>query len=225
MKVKFGSLIVNGSGSVGGHVISTNRGGAFMRTKVTPVNPNTSYQTRAKARFGSIVTRWKGLTDAQRLTWTNAVPSWKSTDIFGDIVNPSGANLYTKINTNLNSIIQPLLDEAPDKIVLPFSPIQSIIGYIETDFFRITLANNDIDLQTVQVWATPIVSNGVTYVKNQYVNLYQGPVYDGQILIPFEYVPRFGPYQIGSKIFMGYNVMGLNGQPGIFTYGIATIQA
>jgi hypothetical protein len=225
MKVKFGSLIVNGSGSVGGHVISTNRGGAFMRTKVTPVNPNTSYQAHRRGRFGSIVTLWKGLTDAQRLTWTNAVPSWKSTDIFGDIVNPSGANLYTKINSNLRSILQPPLNEAPDKIVLPFSPIVSVIGYIGLDYFRITFANNDMDLQTMQFWATPIVSNGVTYVKNQYVNLYQGESNYGEFLVPYVYVPRFGPYQIGSKIFIGCRVMGHNGQPGIIQYANVDIVA
>ena len=73
MKTKFGAVIVAGSGKVGGHVASHNRGGAYLRTKVTPVNPNTSYQAGVRNRLATIATSWKGLTAAQRLNWNGAV--------------------------------------------------------------------------------------------------------------------------------------------------------
>jgi len=44
MKMKFGAIVVDGRGKIGGHVASKNRGGAYLRTKVTPSNPQTGYQ-------------------------------------------------------------------------------------------------------------------------------------------------------------------------------------
>jgi len=44
MKIKFGSIVVNGSGKLGGHVYSSNRGGNYVRTLATPSNPQTPAQ-------------------------------------------------------------------------------------------------------------------------------------------------------------------------------------
>ena len=104
MKVKFGALIVDGRGKVGGHVMSKNRAGAYMRTKVTPVNPRTSFQVIARQRLSTLSAAWASLGDPNRLAWNNAVDLWKSTNIFGDIKHPSGFNLFQRLNNNLAQI-------------------------------------------------------------------------------------------------------------------------
>jgi hypothetical protein len=38
MKMKFGAIVTEGRGKIGGHVASKNKSGAYLRTKVTPVN-------------------------------------------------------------------------------------------------------------------------------------------------------------------------------------------
>ena len=50
MKAKFGSFIVDGRGKVNGHVISKNRAGSYIRTKVTPVNPRSTAQLTQRAK-------------------------------------------------------------------------------------------------------------------------------------------------------------------------------
>src|SRR3546814_3353017 len=50
-KVKFGALMTDARGKLGGHVFSKNRAGSYLRTKVTPVNQQTSYQTSVRALF------------------------------------------------------------------------------------------------------------------------------------------------------------------------------
>lgn len=104
MKAKFGAIVVDGRGKVGGHVMSKNRAGAYMRTKVTPTNPKTSYQVLARSRLSTLSVAWAALTDAQRTAWNHATELWKSTNIFGDLKNPSGFNLFVRLNNNLAQI-------------------------------------------------------------------------------------------------------------------------
>ncbi len=72
-----------------------------MRAKVTPLNPSTTAQQNARGILGALSTQWSQLTDAQRLSFNNAVQDFSRTDIFGDVRNPSGINLYVKLNANL----------------------------------------------------------------------------------------------------------------------------
>ena len=83
MKLKFGALVVDGSGKIGGQVVSSNRGGKYLRTKVTPSNPSTVAQQNARALLSSLSTQWADLTEAQRLSFNSAVSNFATTDIFG----------------------------------------------------------------------------------------------------------------------------------------------
>lgn len=104
MKAKFGSIIVDGRGKIGGHVASKNRAGAYLRTKVTPTNPNTAAQVLSRSRLATLSVAWASLTDAQRTAWNNAVDLWKSTNVFGDLKHPSGFNLYQRLNNGLAQV-------------------------------------------------------------------------------------------------------------------------
>lgn len=101
MKMQFGAIVVAASGKIGGHVASKNKGGAYLRTKVTPSNPQTSYQTAVRDRLASLSQAWRALSDAQRNAWNGAVESFKRTNVFGDLKSPSGFNLYQRINNNI----------------------------------------------------------------------------------------------------------------------------
>ena len=98
MKVKFGAIVVDGRGKIGGHVASKNRGGAYFRTKVTPTNPNSTAQAGVRNRMTSLAQGWRGLSASARLSWNNAVGDFAKTDIFGDIKQPSGINLFPTLN-------------------------------------------------------------------------------------------------------------------------------
>jgi hypothetical protein len=100
MKTKFGAIIVDGRNKIGGHVASKNRAGSYLRTKVTPTNPGTTYQVNVRNRLAGISTAWRALTEAQRKAWNVAVSNYARTDIFGDLKNPSGFNLHQQLNNN-----------------------------------------------------------------------------------------------------------------------------
>ena len=225
MKVKFGSIIVAGSGKIGGHVVAKNRGGAYLRTKTTPTNPNTSYQAAARANLSQFATAWKELSESNRLSWANAVTQWKSTDIFGDIKNPSGINLYTKVNLNLASIALPGINTAPSKIEVPFSPLLSATIDVSGNETILEFDNSNIDGKTIQVWGTPAVSQGVSFVKNQYRAFGYGVVSAGELVIGGEYAARFGTPVAGTKVYIQCKVIESNGQTGVLQSIVATVQA
>jgi len=202
MKAKFGMIVVAGRGKIGGHVASANRSGAYFRTKVTPVNPQTPAQNEVRSRLGGLSQAWRGLTDAQRAGWTGLVSSFAKTDIFGDIRNPSGINLYQKLNNNLLTIGGSQISEAPQPEDVFTSAIlsasfQSGVGLGEID----TAGNIPLGVN-VKISATPPISQGRSFVKSEY-RLIATPVGDGTPLLEIgpAYLARFGTPPVGSKVF------------------------
>lgn len=120
MKIKWGALVTEGRGKLGGHVASKNKSGAILRTKVTPVNPQTSAQASARSRLGGNSQAWSVLAEEQRRSWNALAQETSKTNIFGDQYFPSGKNLFTSVNNNLVMIGRPQISEAPVFAELPF---------------------------------------------------------------------------------------------------------
>lgn len=216
MKAKFGAIVVAGSGKLGGHVASRNRAGAYFRTKVTPVNPSTTYQQNTRNVLGSLSQTWRTLTQEQILAWNAGVSDYATTDIFGDLRNPTGKNLYVRLNANLISVGQS-----------PISDIPSLqdIGFAEATSLTISLSsgtwNLDGDFATatsnIQLWATPSVSAGKNFVKSLYRqigSIVGGTV--GPIDILTDYTNRFGAPALGEKVFIKVVAVNItSGQKGV----------
>lgn len=168
MKAKFGSIVVAGSGKIGGHVASRNRAGSYFRTKVTPVNPSTAAQQAIRNRLTGISQAWKALTAAQRLAWNAAVGDYAKTDVFGDLRNPSGFNLFQRLNNNLLTIgeAQISVPPVPGAVYAPDSMSLAVV----TGVPAMTLTYSDAIPATdsVKLYATPPVSQGVSFVKSEF---------------------------------------------------------
>ena len=215
MKIKFGSIVVAGSGKIGGHVASKNRGGAYLRTKVTPSNPNTSYQAAARSILASLSTGWSLLTDAQRLGWNSAVKDFATTDIFGDIKNPSGINLYVKLNANLIASGQAVISSAPAKEEVQFSQLTSAtFDTLTPATSSIDFSDNVLDGVMLQIRATPIVSAGTTFVKNLYRDILYAEVDGSSVVFGTAYTAKFGSPAAGQVFYISVAVVLANGQKG-----------
>jgi hypothetical protein len=225
MKIKFGALVVAGSGKIGGHVAAKNRGGAYLRTKVTPLNPNTSAQAGARALLASLSTAWSGLTDDQRKSWNNAVAAFATTDIFGDLRNPSGLNLYVKLNANLSNSGQALLSVAPEKIEVPFAQISSAVYDITSGVFEFNFSGGDFNGQLITINATPSMSQGVSFVKSQFRKIGVQQVND-QLFDAFAiYNAKYGVPTAGANIVVSVAVITATGQQGVAQQIKATVVA
>lgn len=212
MKLKFGAIVTDGRGKIGGHVASKNRAGAYLRTKVTPSNPNTVAQAQARGILASLSQGWGQLTDSQRQGWNDAVKEWGTTDIFGDIKNPSGINLFVKLNANLLSVGQATLSDVPAKSEVPAVIVIDASYTIATDDlsigFNSVLANGYIAL----VRATPRLSAGVSFVKSQFRVIGYGNVINDSLWLVGDYSAKFGAPSVGANIYVSVQFVLLNGQ-------------
>lgn len=218
MKIKFGALVVAGRGKIGGHVASRNRGGAYLRTKVTPINPSTEYQVNVRNRFAALSTAWRALTVAQRLAWNTAVSDFARTDIFGDLKNPSGFNLHQKLNNNLVNIgkapiLVPPLPEAVDSLAT-----LSLAADFTLQTMAITYTAAIAADHSVMVFATPAISPGISFVKSEFRQFDVMVAADASpFSIEAEYIAKFGAIgAVDMQIFIQMvQVNWATGQAGI----------
>lgn len=223
MKLKFGALVVAGSGKVGGHVASKNRGGAYLRTKVTPSNPRTALQSQARGILGALSTQWGLLTEAQRKAWNDAVSNFSKTDIFGDIKNPSGINLFVKLNTNLINSGQAQLSLPPVKLEIPTDSGFEAEFRIGDNELVISSANDGLVAVICRVQSSGPVPQGVTNVNSKLrtINSSLTPNESPQLYV--SYVSKFGAPVIGQKIYVSVAPIMATGQIGVPILILATV--
>lgn len=211
-KIKLGAIVVAMSGKLGGHVFARNNGGAYMRTKTTPLNPQTVFQTAIRALFAQISTAWGALTASQRQSWRDAVDSFTRTDVFGDLKSPTGKALYQRLNMNLLDSDQAGLDVAPLPDAVTFADAQTADGAVGLATLVVT-NNGDTTGDKVLIFATDKVSNGTKFVKNK---LRKIEVIAGAAGVDFDihtaYVARFSALVITDNIFIGIATVNSVGQ-------------
>jgi hypothetical protein len=202
-KIKFGLTIVDGRGKLNGNVLAKNRAGNYMRTKVTPTNPRTPAQVAQRAKLSSYAQEWRGLTEEQRLAWSGAVENYGSTNIFGDIVKPSGNTLYSKINMNIQTAggTKVLLPPLPTGVTTPTTisaSADSVTGHINVDFGPSPVPAN----MSLKIEATAQMSAGISNANNRFRVIDvkatgSASPYDASVT----YADRFGGLVAGQKIF------------------------
>src|SRR5690625_3903418 len=69
MRVKFGSIIVDGAGKIGGHVVGHSATGAFLATKRIAKSTSTPSQQRANSITGYLQRKWRELSNVNRISW------------------------------------------------------------------------------------------------------------------------------------------------------------
>ena len=212
MKLKFGAIVTDGRGKIGGHVASKNRAGAYLRTKVTPSNPNTVAQVQARSILASLSQGWSQLTDGQRQGWNNAVKEWGTTDIFGDIKNPSGINLFVKLNSNLASVGLPQVYDVPAKSEVPTVIVTDASYTISTFNLSINFDSHLANGYKALVRATPRLSAGVSFVKSQFRVIGYGNVVVDNLTLDGNYSQKFGIPSAGANIYASMQFVLPNGQ-------------
>lgn len=212
MKIKWGALVVDGRGKLGGHVAAQNKGGSYLRTKVTPSNPQSTFQTGVRNIFGSISAGWSALTASQRAAWNNAVDDWKKTNIFGDLKLPSGKALYQRLNQQAQVVNYPALTTPPAKEDIPPSNVTAVTIDTTAETITATGLYNGANA-TIQIFSSGVVSAGTNFVKNlmRMVGHSNGLAYDPGTAYT-QYEARFGTPAPGEKIFIGFKVVLPTGQ-------------
>jgi len=220
MKMKFGAIVVDGRGKIGGHVASKNRSGAYLRTKVTPVNKKSTAQTMVRGRLAGISQAWRGLSQSLIAAWNAAVSDYSKTDIFGDIKKPTGFTLFQKLNNNLAQCGIVLMNTPPMPIAVPYVLLPSVAmtGGVSV---TLTFAPTPVPVGTnLIIRATKGMSAGISFVKSEFrtiANLPAATATGANFTAAYEAV--LGPVPAdGTKVFFEvYFISTVTGQKGAVT--------
>ena len=197
-KIKFGMMMTDARGKLGGQVFSKNRSGAYVRTKVTPSNARSARQTFIRATLSRISANWSTLTKEQREGFNSAVEQWQSTNIFGDVVKPTGKTLFVKLNINLANTQQAEINAVPEKSEMP----QLVLTSVENDGGLISLnfSGNQVGIK-ILVFATAPQSQGTGFFKGKYrqLGVITGSA-SGTVDITTMYEEKFGTPDTGANI-------------------------
>lgn len=199
--IKFGQLIVEARGKLGGTVFSRNASGSYMRSKITPTNPGTNSQSLQRSKFSSVSQKWRSLDDPQRLSWENLAKELSRTNIFGDNVPLSGFNCFSRLNNNLLLCGVGMISVAP----YAYSPTPvSSLGFgnltpslFKLEFFPAALLATD----QLFIFSTPGFSPGISFIGNKYrlvevTYVEATSPYD----ISATYIDKFGAPIVGKKV-------------------------
>lgn len=205
MKAQFGAIVTDGRGKIGGQVMSKNKSGSYLRTKVTPVNRQTSAQQASRSRLASISQAWRGLTVAQRTAWNNAVGDYARTDIFGNLRNPSGFTLFQRLNNNLSAIGVALLSSPP--VLRPVATVASAdMAYI-TNYpaFEFATVDNVPATSAAVFLASPPMSQGISPSINLCSVIKVRPAGSGYSYdMTTDYSAKFGVVSSAGLLIAGY---------------------
>lgn len=197
--IKWGMMVVDGRGKLGGHVLTKSRNGASVRTKVTPTNPQTSYQQANRATFGQLSSNWTSLSEAERKAWNEAVQEWQKTNIFGDLKSPAGRDLYISLNRNILQAGGTAIDVPPTKEGVKPNAITLVDYDLVNEDITITLVELLATNERALVYFTKPMSPGRYNFSGAYRFFAAEPTNTFKIDFA-DYEARFGSLQVGKAI-------------------------
>lgn len=206
MKTKFGSIIVDARGKIGGHVASKNRSGSYLRTKVTPVNRDSVDQRTVRSNQTTNSKAWSGLSAAQRLAWNNSVSDFLKTNIFGDQKILSGFQLFCMINNNLLFIGEAVVSTPPAPASVSSLTSMSATCDDSDQKLTVTFAPACPATEKVIVSCTAPMSAGKNFAKAEYRKIAVIGVANASPLeIQSGYITKFGALPaVGKKVFIKF---------------------
>lgn len=215
-KIKWGAIVVDGRGKLGGHVFTKTRSGATMRTKVTPVNPQTTAQASARSRLGGNSQAWAQLSESQRRGWNELASESARTNIFGDQYFPTGKNLFTSVNNNLLLIGGAQLSDPPAFKELPFIVAMSASVAVATSSISLNItADGELGGSALVIEASKPLSKGRYNFDGTYriISYQEATAPITPTALYNAYVAKFGAPSVGTKIgFRCYYISIATGQ-------------
>ena len=227
-KILMTAIVADIRNKLNGSVFSKNRYGAYVRTKVTPVNPQTTAQQNVRSRLATNAQAWRGLTEAQRQSWIDAAALFPFTDIFGNSKILSGSTLYVKLNNNLAGIGEAALALAPAPVAIPQLEIFGITATAGVQSLSMPFLPTPVPADyVIVIQSTGNVTPGKSFVKNLFRTILpiSAAATSPQNLLA-AFTAKHGPVVVGQKIFIrAYFVSVLSGQAGIPVQGMVIVAA
>lgn len=187
-----------------GIVFSRNKAGAYVRQRVSGVNPKTVSQQTVRTLMTTVSQAWKGITAAQRLAWNQAATTWVHINVFNDNAPLSGFGLYCRLNRNLQTTGTAMIDDVPIHSTVVGMESSSLVADTTAGTLTLTFAPAIVATQYLLIYGSKAVSPGVNFVKSEYrlLSIFN-QVHVSPLDVAAQYIVVFGALPgIGDKVFI-----------------------
>lgn len=216
MKFK-GTLITQASGAAVGLVYSHNRGGAYVRGRSVPNNPQSVFQVNVRQYMADLANRWRNvLTELQREAWDVYAMNVLRPDRLGDSVNIGGIGQYIRSNVPRLQAGLARVDAAPGTF--------NVGGFTNPSIDAVDAAGDTLDLAftNTDAWAAEVGSAMLVLVsrpQNVSIKYFKGPYrFAGSIagaLVPPTSPATIAlpfPVAVGQRVFIQVRVTRADGR-------------
>lgn len=210
---KYGAIITDIKGSVGGTTFKGTRAGAVLQNKIThaPAGAASGKITKADAgrainNFSTITRAWRTIpTDAQ-LAWNSFAPSYPFKNKFGEDYTASGFQCFVSLNQNIITVNGTILEEPPDLETIPPTPDYTVQIDIGGGTITVNYDNDNTDWYFV-IYMTRPLPDGKQPNKRDY-RLVAVITTNGSVSehINEQYTKVFGSVDWGGNIFCGCKI-------------------
>lgn len=97
-KIRLSALAVDMKGKAGGSVFSRNAGGVYFRNNITGGGKKSATWDKQKANLAAVSRAWKSLSVEEQDAWSAAAADYPAKTVWGDTRQPSGYELYSRLN-------------------------------------------------------------------------------------------------------------------------------
>ena len=171
-KILTTAIVADIRNKLNGSVFSKNRYGSYVRTKVTPVNPQTTAQQNVRSTLSSLSQQWRALSQSQRQSWIDAAPNFPFSDIFGNSKILSGSTLFQKLNNNLLQAGESGLLVAPSPADIITVSLESLTAAAGAPALSLAFTPTPVPAGfDLVIEATGNVPPGISFVKNKFRRL------------------------------------------------------
>jgi len=225
---KFGNIIVDMRGKINGNVYSKNKGGAYVRVRVKPSNPRTSFQVGVRSILTSLSQGWKSLTATEIAGWNAAAIQFPKSNRVGDKHVINGNSLYVALNKNLADVGISAISTPPVPTSVATVAVTTATASAGGDTITLTLTGAVPTATSLKLFMSPAVSAGVSSIGTKMRQIASYAAAHAAALAPTSaYTARLGNVgAAGEKIFYKIvPVSTVNGQAGAPTSGVIVIGA
>lgn len=194
-------LDVPRSGSYQGITSSRNAFGQYVRTRATPVNPNTTFQGAVRSRLSGNASAWRALTDIQRAGWDALGLAISRTDSLGQTYNLNGFQAYCLLNNNKLAAGDAAVSAAP-AIVTPTNIVTATLTLTAAAFSVAYTATPLAAATRLFIFASPARSAGRSFENDFRLITVTAAAAASPANIFSAYQARLGTPVTGQRIFL-----------------------
>jgi len=202
-KIKLGATLADARNAAGGIVYSKNQFGAYVRQKVSPVQPRSPRQCLARAQTQHLANYWaNSLTSTQRLGWISLAQANKVIDVFGDEQTLTGLQFFVRVNRNLRKMGYAQMDNPPANQTVSALLTLSVTADVSDSSISVAFTPDPSGANHhVVIWCTPQLPQGRAFAQN-FLKLVDitGPNVASPFNIYSTWTARYGTLTAGPKL-------------------------